>query len=365
MNLDLSQHLLCIERILGKDCAFVCLSDQEHWICEILSKDEYKWIDIKKALAFKTSYLNNITVLPMNNGRSSIFYEKDHGFPGFICYAVPIYGKDDNVLYVLLAFCKQDVPREDMLYLMEAIAYCMARELIYAAKIKDLDQRNELLEKQKADFVDNILIFVHEIKNAISNLSACIQLLKHDMEGEDIEKVNRMLKKVAAINDIVGELVNWGKTNKLKLTKTCINQQVRNICDYVQNQAWIKGITLKVNTGDKPVYANIDTGMMNQVFLNIIDNAFAAMEQGGVLEITVKGDFERKTVSIIFKDNGCGIPEENMEKIFKLFFTTKSEGSGLGLSLCKNIVFGHGGTIEVDSQEGKGTTFIVNLPMVV
>ena len=133
----------------------------------------------------------------------------------------------------------------------------------------------------------------------------------------------------------------------------------------MQSRAWIKGITLKVNTDDKPIYANIDTGMMDQVFLNIIENAFAAMEHGGVLEVTVKGDFDREIVSVIFKDDGCGISEEDKEKIFKLFFTTKSDGYGLGLSLCKNIVSGHGGTIEVDSQEGKGTTFIINLPMVI
>ncbi len=365
MNPDVSQHLLWIEKVLGDNCAFVCLIDKNHHICEILSKDIYVRQDIEKGLALKGDYFRSIIGSSMKDSGTLILSQKDHGFYGLTCYCAPIYDQDDKVSHILLAFCTQEKAEVNIPCLMEVSAYCIGREFIYAHAINDLEQRNNLLVKQKEGFVDNILIFAHEIKNSISNLSAYIQLLKLNMDGEGMAKADKMLKQLAVINNIIGQLVNWGKTNKLKLTKMSINQLIENICGFVEDRARLKGITLKVNIDDKPIYANIDTSMMEQVFINIIDNAFAAMEYGGVLEITAKGDFERKTVDIIFKDDGCGISEENKDKVFKFFFTTKANGSGLGLSLCNSIISGHGGTIEVDSQQGRGTTLKIKLPMVI
>ncbi|MGI6114184.1 MAG: two-component system sensor histidine kinase NtrB [Mahellales bacterium] len=365
MNPDVSQHLLWIEKVLGEDCAFICLTDKNYRIYEILSKDTYIRQDIEKGLALKGDYLSGIIGSSMEDCGTLILSEKDHGLYGLTCYCAPIFDQDDKVSHILFAFCTQEKSGVNIPCLMEVAAYCTGREFIYAHTINDLEQRNNLLVKQKEGFVDNILIFAHEIKNSISNLSACIQLLKLNMDGEGRAKADNMLEQVAVINNIIGQLVNWGKTNKLKLTKMSINQLIENICGFVEDRARLKGITLKVNTDDKPIYANIDTSMMEQVFINIMDNAFAAMEYGGVLEITAKGDFERKIVNIEFKDYGCGIPDENKDKLFQLFFTTKANGSGLGLSLCNNIISGHGGTIEVDSQQGRGTTFKIKLPMVI
>jgi len=100
---------------------------------------------------------------------------------------------------------------------------------------------------------------------------------------------------------------------------------------------------------------------MHQVFLNLITNARDAMPQGGILTITTQ---KRKGVEITFEDSGVGIPREIRDKIFNPFFTTKEvgKGTGLGLSITRSIVERYGGTIEVESEESRGTKFTIKLP---
>jgi signal transduction histidine kinase len=107
-----------------------------------------------------------------------------------------------------------------------------------------------------------------------------------------------------------------------------------------------------------------DPLQLRQVFRNIIDNAFDAMSQRGKLTITTTQKNDRH-VEVKFTDTGCGISKEDIENIFDPFFTKKGigEGVGLGLSICHGIVKAHNGTIKVESEEGKGTTFIVTLPV--
>ena len=103
-----------------------------------------------------------------------------------------------------------------------------------------------------------------------------------------------------------------------------------------------------------------DAEQLQQVFLNLIDNAIQAMPQGGKLSVhTSQGD---NIARVEFKDTGVGITPESMPKIFQPFFTTKARGAGLGLAIVKSIVESHHGNVEVKSEVGKGTTFIITLP---
>ncbi|MEM3786141.1 MAG: ATP-binding protein, partial [Nitrososphaeria archaeon] len=104
-----------------------------------------------------------------------------------------------------------------------------------------------------------------------------------------------------------------------------------------------------------------DPESIKRVFTNIIINAFQAMPEGGTL--TIYAEKEDNMTKIFFKDTGAGIPKENLEKIFQPLFTTKAKGTGLGLAVCKRIVEAHNGTIDVESELGKGSTFIIKLPI--
>jgi signal transduction histidine kinase len=102
---------------------------------------------------------------------------------------------------------------------------------------------------------------------------------------------------------------------------------------------------------------------MKQVFLNLFNNAIEAMPQGG--ELFVITTYQDNDIKIEIIDTGCGILPENTKKLFKPFFTTKEEGTGLGLSICKRIIENHKGSISVDSNPGKGSTFTIHLPVLI
>jgi len=110
-----------------------------------------------------------------------------------------------------------------------------------------------------------------------------------------------------------------------------------------------------------------DEGQLRQVFLAIMINAFEAMEPGrGVLTISTVSSVngEKNLIKILFQDNGCGIPPENLNKVFTTFFTTKGHtGTGLGLSICYGIINQHGGKIEVESEVDKGSIFSIIFPV--
>lgn len=112
-----------------------------------------------------------------------------------------------------------------------------------------------------------------------------------------------------------------------------------------------------------------DPGQLEQVFTNIIVNAIDAMSQQGALEVTTRAAFnapgEAQYAEILFADSGCGITPENLERVFEPFFTTKEvgKGTGLGLFICYGIIEKHGGTIDIESKLGKGTTLKIRLPI--
>jgi signal transduction histidine kinase len=104
-------------------------------------------------------------------------------------------------------------------------------------------------------------------------------------------------------------------------------------------------------------------GQLRQVFLNICVNALQSMPQGGILTVSTSLTRDRERVVISISDTGCGIPEDKVKKIFQPFYTGRTSGIGLGLSICYGIIKDHGGDIEVKSEVGKGTTFSIYLPV--
>jgi signal transduction histidine kinase len=130
----------------------------------------------------------------------------------------------------------------------------------------------------------------------------------------------------------------------------------------VDKEASYKNVALERALPQELPRLRTDAPLLRQVVLNLMTNALHAVERGGHIRVTAEAD--ERHLMIHVSDNGCGIPPENLDKIFNPFFTTKppGQGTGLGLSLCHNLVQGMGGTIQVESAPGRGTTFTVRLP---
>jgi len=212
----------------------------------------------------------------------------------------------------------------------------------------------------------------HELRNPLGIIKNSIYYLRMKLKYAD-EKVQKHLsiieREIARSNKIINDLLSFAQNKKPIPRKTQINTIVRDTLARITVPDTVEVVT-ELEEHLPPLMADPD--QIEQVFINLISNAVQAMPDGGRLIIksevqrTPTPDLGSRTsnfVTISFTDTGCGIPEENMERLFEPLFTTKAKGIGLGLAVCKQIVEAHQGAIEVESEVGKGTTFRIKLPI--
>jgi two-component system NtrC family sensor kinase len=158
-------------------------------------------------------------------------------------------------------------------------------------------------------------------------------------------------------------MLSFSKPEEERRRPIKMNELIEGILLVMEKQMKESNIKVETAFDDEIPEIMASTNQMRQVLLNILKNAKEAMPKGGVL--TVRTDREDLHVLIHIQDTGVGIPEEIRDKIFEAFFTTKQKvkGVGLGLSVCYGIIKDHGGEIQVESEEGKGTTFTIRLPI--
>jgi signal transduction histidine kinase len=161
----------------------------------------------------------------------------------------------------------------------------------------------------------------------------------------------------------VKTFLDFTRPVELTFSNVLLKDFVVELADLARPQAEASGIALLVEEDVEGVEVRIDHDLMKQALWNIVLNAIEAMPDGGELRFTAR--LVEETVEIVIADTGPGIPPELREKIFRLYFTTKQAGSGIGLAMTFRIVQLHDGTIDFKSEPGKGTAFVVLLPMAV
>ncbi|HHW01775.1 MAG TPA: histidine kinase [Thermoanaerobacterales bacterium] len=202
---------------------------------------------------------------------------------------------------------------------------------------------------------------VHEIKNPIFSIRGFLQLLESSLIQED---KRREYTKIMAIEldrlaRLVDDFLSLTKEHRKKYDNIYIDKMLKDIMNLLKPQFDLKGILSHFKADEvNPVY--IDADQLKQVYINIIQNAIDAMPSGGNIYINVYSGVN--TVITEIKDDGIGIKKEDMSEIFKPFFTTKESGTGLGLYISRRIISSYGGIIKFESEEGRGTKFIIELP---
>ena len=206
----------------------------------------------------------------------------------------------------------------------------------------------------------------HEIKNPLAGISAAVAIIKDDLIAADprYEILEEVLQQVQRLDKTVNDLLFFGKPTVPELSCIDINEVITKTFKFASQHRGLLNIEKRLELApDLPtVYA--DSKQMQQVFLNIILNAFQAMANGGTLTITtcLSPRQDRTFVRIDVADTGSGIPPQILEKIFTPFFTTKAQGTGLGLPICCKLVDLHNGEIKVASDDRNGTVFTIELP---
>ncbi|MFS0821823.1 PAS domain S-box protein [Bacillus sp. 1P02SD] len=199
----------------------------------------------------------------------------------------------------------------------------------------------------------------HEIRNPLTTLKGFIQLLTSDI-GKHY--ANILLSEIDRINLIVSEFLILSKPQVIKYESQNIKLILNNIMSLLETQATLKGIQLVSEYDLNIPFINCEQNQLKQVFINLIKNAIEAMTNGG--KIIVKAQkINNKMVSIQIIDQGMGIEEERIPKLGEPFYTTKENGTGLGLMVCFRIIEQHGGIMNISSQLNKGTTVEVCLPL--
>ncbi|QEN07483.1 PAS domain-containing sensor histidine kinase [Oceanispirochaeta crateris] len=208
----------------------------------------------------------------------------------------------------------------------------------------------------------------HEIKNPLGSISIYLQLMQKSLNSDkdscraDLEEYLSVIsEEVERLNSIVVDYLFAVRPMDTHLVPTSMNTIIQELITFVQYELMEAGITVEENLQNDLPLLNLDEKLIKQALLNIIKNALAAMEEGGTLSI--KTFIKDNLVQIKIQDTGVGIPADLVSKIFEPYFTTKDNGSGLGLTVVYKVIKEHGGELRVFSKEGEGTTFTILLPI--
>jgi signal transduction histidine kinase len=207
----------------------------------------------------------------------------------------------------------------------------------------------------------------HEIKNPLSTISLNLELLIEDVSEGDSARDRRMLKKLLSLQQecrrmgvILEDFLKFARAGELSLVPSSLNNVVREFIEFYQPEAAANGVEISPHLGADLPEVRLDGGLFRQVLLNLALNAQQAMPRGGLMEVQTR--LREGLVELDLIDNGTGMDEKTLSRIFDAFFSTKKGGSGLGLATVKRIVEAHGGRLAVDSAPARGTRITISLP---
>jgi PAS domain S-box-containing protein len=206
----------------------------------------------------------------------------------------------------------------------------------------------------------------HEIKNPLAGIKGAIDVIRDSLPAGDMHReiLGDVLHEVNRIDNIVRDLLNYAKPRPPSHSSIDLPRMVQRIVAIARKAPKHDSIPIRVHQlSPVPPFTGDET-QLEQVLMNLLLNAQKALASDGGIDVTLNYDEQGKIIRMEVKDSGRGIPEDIRKKIFQPFFTTHTDGMGLGLATCLKNVQYHGGSIEVQSEVGQGTTFIVTVPLV-
>jgi signal transduction histidine kinase len=239
-----------------------------------------------------------------------------------------------------------------------------------ARMVAQQEAENRLVQAAKLAAVGEMAAGIaHELNNPLTTVTGFTELLLDEMPGDAPHRaeMEMVLREARRARDVVRHLLDFARQGERTRASFDINGLVEDVLALTKHLIHTSGVQLDVNLAESLPWVSVDGNQIKQVLLNLVHNALQAMPSGGALKIQTeeRARDDRRWVIISVCDSGIGIDPQNRERIFEPFFTTKGNtgGTGLGLSVTYGIVTDHGGTIEVDSRPGAGSTFTVWLPI--
>ncbi len=210
--------------------------------------------------------------------------------------------------------------------------------------------------------------FIHDVKNHLGTFSLNLQLLAEDFaepqnqkERRALERVKRLQSECNRLVDISNDFLRFARIQELDLQPTAIEDIVNELIDFLSPTAKASNINLSWYPSAMLPVIPLDRELFRQALLNVLLNAEQAMPNGG--NITLQAHPLNNGVLLDVIDTGCGMTEEQRQKAFKPFHTTKPNGNGLGLATTRKVILAHGGKIDLQSELGRGTKVSIWLPV--
>lgn len=202
----------------------------------------------------------------------------------------------------------------------------------------------------------------HEIKNPLAGISGAIQIMRESMREDDPHRpiAKEIMEQIKRLDATVKDLLQYARPIAPRFGRVNLDKIVSEVVSVVSLEQATKGICLNAPTPTDDHYVGGDEGQLQQLVMNLIINAAHASSAGDEINVTLSR--RDGALRLVVDDEGDGMTPEVVKQAFDAFFTTKAKGTGLGLSICRRIVEAHGGRMELDSEPGRGTCVIVDLP---
>ncbi len=298
------------------------------------------------------------SLMDINMNKAAEF-DKDHSLtipinriPWSINVAIP---QRDNAEII-----KNAIPFIVSLIFICHILFLIIKYFMLKREAQQIKKENEL---QKIELVGTLAASTaHEIRNPLTGIKGLVQLLsERHTDSKDQFYFSVINDEISRINEIVSEFLILGKPTAQKTEVIDLRKIVKDIEPIIISEANLNKVQYESFIPENPIFVECTTDQLKQILLNITKNAFEAMMDGGELVIKLKK--LPNNCKITITDTGSGIPDEDIEKIFQPFYTSKDLGTGLGLVICKRIVESFGGEIFITSKIGKGTQVDIFLPL--
>jgi len=263
-----------------------------------------------------------------------------------------------NITVILLVIFSVTTYMVNNLYITDQNRLTSLHELEYASKMASIGR----LAAGIAHEINNPLAIINEKAGLMKDLFAIKKEYANDSRLSGI--VDSILSSVKRCATITKRLLGFARQPDISIQSLKVGELIREVLSFTGKEAEYRSIDVVVDIPENIPEIESDRSKLQQIFLNLINNSFAAMEADNSLYISAQNEKDGR-ISINVCDTGCGIPAPDLERIFEPFFSTKTQkgGTGLGLSITYNLVREIGGTIEVHSTVGEGTTFVVTLPL--
>jgi signal transduction histidine kinase len=290
-----------------------------------------------------------------------------------LLYEKKINGKFYSILFIPLRTTKEKyglfvVGRKNRnSFNSEEIALLIAGSSVISFTISNIKLMQKMLMNERLVMIGQLISGLsHDLRNILTKFENGIYFIESGLEEKDIEEIkigkDILKKEYTKLKEFVLSMIDYSREREISIEEVNLNSLIDDVISYFETIAKEKGIEIKKEYDENLKIVRVDRYRIERMLSNLIQNSIDAVEENkGIIKIKTKAD--NGSFKIIVEDNGCGIPEKNIDKIFDIFFTTKgSRGTGFGLAIVQKIVKEHNGKIEVSSKVGEGTIFTITLP---